>query len=322
MKKEIKKILKIILINLLALVLLLVMSEVILFNITKSKIENQFKIRQEMNKKIGAAVQSDFKYSLSVESFDYNSEKSRMRKPEGLSYKKPPILLFGCSYTYGDGLYNKDTFSYKLSHFTKRPVYNRAMQGWGTQHMLYQLKRNDFYNEVKTPEYVIYTFIPDHLNRLYRYQYPPPYNYILLRYKLTQNGYEEIKPFCKPLWGLYTVNEIQNLIEKNILTSDKNKDKNFEYFYKMMIESRKIINKHYPKAKFVILVYRCNDKFPENCDYWWKKFQNTGFIVISTDQLLKPGTLEEKPYTGIDGFHPSGKAWDVIVPSLAKKLNL
>lgn len=316
------KILKIILINLLALILLLTISETVLFNITKSKIKNQFKIRQEMNKKIGTAVQSEFKYSLRVGSFDYHSEVLRMRKPEGLNYKKSPILLFGCSFAYGDGLDNKDTFSYKLSHFTKHPVYNRAMQGWGTQHMLYQLKRNDFYNEIKTPEYVIYTFIPDHLGRLYRYQFPPPYNSIYFRYKLTQNGFEEIRPFCKPLWGLYTVNGIQNLIEKNILTSDKNKDKNFEYFYKMMIESKKIINKHYPKAKFVILVYRCNDKFPENCDFWWKKFQNAGFIVIDTDKLLTSGILTQNEYVGIDGFHPSGKAWDAIVPPLAKKLNL
>lgn len=53
------------------------------------------------------------------------------------SYVKRPIVLFGCSYTYGVLLNDDETFSAKLQNYTKRVVYNKAMSCFSLQNMLY-----------------------------------------------------------------------------------------------------------------------------------------------------------------------------------------
>ena len=42
----------------------------------------------------------------------------------GTNYSSNPILIFGCSYSYGHGLKKEESFPYILSNTTKRPVYN------------------------------------------------------------------------------------------------------------------------------------------------------------------------------------------------------
>ena len=79
-----------------------------------------------------------------------------------------PILLFGCSYIYGYKIPENNFFSYLLAKYTKRPVYNRAKDAVGTAVMLYQLQNEDFYKLFpKPPKYVIYTFLNDHIRRMY-----------------------------------------------------------------------------------------------------------------------------------------------------------
>lgn len=316
------KILKIICINLIIFIALIVLSEVFLFNTAKYELKEKLNIIQKMNKQSGKSIQNKLEYNLTPLYFVYDYEKTQLRKPEGLKYKKPPILLFGCSYTYGEGLKDKETFSYKLSNLSKRPVYNRANSGWGTQHILYQLKRDDFYKEVKPPEYIIYTLIDDHLNRLFRYQYPPPSCYALLRYKLTKDGFTEIYPFLPSLWKLYTVNSIQNFIERSLLTANFNRKKNLEYFYLMMNECKKLAKQHYPNAKFVILIYREQSNMFIDDPNLYKKLIDDNFIIIDTDDLIQRNLLNADGCKTIDHSHPSEKAWDLIVPALIKKLNL
>ena len=53
------------------------------------------------------------------------------RKPDNENFKNPPILLFGCSFAYGEYLAQNQTFSYKLSKLLNSPVYNRAIPGFG-----------------------------------------------------------------------------------------------------------------------------------------------------------------------------------------------
>lgn len=311
------KTLKIVFINIVALILIFIASEMICFLIIKNKYEDKLKIKKSMNKITGTSISDELKYNFKVISFDYNHEKLMMRRPEGLNYKKPPIILFGCSFTYGDGLKNNQTFSYKLSHLSKRPVYNRGLNGWGPQNMLYQLRRKDFYSEVKEPEYIVYTFIPDHLNRMFRYQFVQC-NYILLRYKFIDNNFIEINPFCRPLWGLYTVKELQELIQNDVISSSFRTQYNIEYFYKIIKECKKLACKHYPNVKFVILSYD-SSAYDDN---YINKLKNDGFIVISTNELLEPGVLNKRDYKGLDNGHPSEKAWNLIVPALIKKLDL
>ena len=110
----------------------------------------------------------------------------------GHTNKKPPILLFGCSFAYGTFLKNNQTFSYKLSKLTKRNVYNMALEACGIQYMYYFLSDENFYNDFSSnpPQYVIYLYIPSHLQRLTSNIFPNSLslNGKLLLYNLKDNS--------------------------------------------------------------------------------------------------------------------------------------
>lgn len=265
-----------------------------------------------------------FPYFQKIKTFEeeYDVIKvNNFRKPEGLNYKKKPIIIFGCSFAYGEGLSNNQTFSYKLSQLSKRPVYNRAFCGWGIQHMLYQIRQDSFYKDVKEPEYVIYVFIDDQIRRLYLDIFDPTNKQIYLRYIEKNDKLIEKKTLFPFLWNFYTINDYQLKKATEIAGKSENENKNFDFMKKMFIESKREINKRYPREKFIIIKYE-NGKNPHFCytTNRWKELEKAGFIVIGVNELVGKD-LTSKEFR-LNNDHPNEKAWDLIVPALVKKLNL
>ena len=87
--------------------------------------------------------------------------------------EKLPIILLGCSFTYGDNLSETETFSHVLSKYSNRNVYNLGLGGRSPRTMLYLMRENFQFTKEKLLnnnlnfEYIIYTYISDHKRRLY-----------------------------------------------------------------------------------------------------------------------------------------------------------
>ena len=137
--------------------------------------------------------------------------------PDKYNGKKAPIVLFGDSYTW---LYPDTGLQKLLAEYTKRPVFNFAFWGWGAQHMYYLTQKDLLYkiinseNFEKNPEYIVYTYIRDHKNRLYSVM-----DYFL-----------DIKPYLT--------------YEK---TNDKLKIKEYSFFHKLLFRLflyRYFLNEH------------------------------------------------------------------------------
>jgi hypothetical protein len=77
------------------------------------------------------------------------------------------LMLFGCSYTYGEGVNNIETFAYQLGlAMPTYQVYNYAYSGYGPQQMLAELQFGNIANEVPQPHgYLIYILLPEHISR-------------------------------------------------------------------------------------------------------------------------------------------------------------
>ncbi len=270
-----------------------------------------------------------------------SQEEFKFRRPVGLNYKNKPIILFGGSFGWGAGLQEKQTFHYKLSELTKRPVYNRSVSGWGVQHMLYQLRRDDFYNEVPKPEYVIYVYISDHISRMYKYSFikrlnfNDGYQFNYLKYNEKNGALEEEKRIKNiPYSRLYNWYFLEYRAEKNA----KNSKKAFDMLEKHLLECRKQIDKHWGRdVKFIVLNYEYgslrNPKgdsgvlidFSEmnegvkigkqilNEDNI-KKLSKEGIEVISAMQLTKKELGDIEYQLGKNNYHPNEKAWDLITP--------
>lgn len=315
-----KKYLKIIGINILVLLLLLSLVELYCYKVLVDK--NKV-VLEDFNKLSEAnhGEKTYIKYMKSTD-FNYENEKAGMRKPVLKESKKKPIVLFGCSFTYGYGLAENQIFSHKLANLTNRSVYNRAVPGTGTALMYYQLNDTDFKKEIPDAEYIIYTFIPDHFNRLFLNRMTDFDPRLMLRYEIKNGKLERVKPKF-----LLTESLFSSLIIHSKIDENKNKDINAqsELFKKIMMESLKASKEKYPNSKFVILIYKDRTCFENpavnNRVEEVKKLSKEGFIVYDLDDVLGHNFAADEYYAE-DNYHPSEKAWDEIAPKVAARLGL
>ena len=136
--------------------------------------------------------------------FDQKGWEHLMRKINFGSPKKGSIIFFGCSYTYGTMLEEKDTLPYIIAKKTNRTTANRGIPGGCIINTLFDLKDKNFYeklkkNKVPNPQYIVYIYINDHKNRV-------------------MNPYRASITFCdNPSYGINIKYENKNgeLIENN-----------------------------------------------------------------------------------------------------------
>ncbi len=252
------------------------------------------------------------KYFSKTPEFKYFS-LFEFRKPS-LIFSLPPsnkhdIVVAGCSFTYGDSLNDDETFSSVLSKFTNRNVYNIGISGGSPREILYILRNKNILNKlVDNPnnvEYFIYVFIGDHTNRLY-YCNRPSAPFFLPIKNYTQLKYLEIPT-------MLTCSNLENYINLFLTYNRfyKNQNKLYELYIK---EIKKEIENKFPGTKFIILTYEPMEE-DIKCH-----LTDDGIKIIDVQTFDKKlNTLEYKIPNDV---HPNAKAWQVIVPALAKELNL
>lgn len=316
---------KLIIINLLLIIIAFCTIEIISFTIAQI----QYKKKYEMM--YGQEKYKPFKYSLNMTSARENLDNilhNDMRQPENLYSSKKPILLFGCSYTYGMNLKQEQTFGHKIAEMTERPVYNRAMNGKGLQHMYYQLSNDKFYDEIKSePEYIIFVFIYHFFTtRLYEYTFEPFDNFFNLRYypnKTDSNGkLIEKTPFLPKYFnGLYTVKLLEHL---NVLykTSAFNKEKYEDFMFLTLEKSFEEAKKHYPNVKFVVFCFDTfwneHDKYPDFLD----RLRDSGILVIKMNELVDFDYKNSIYNISENDNHPNEYFWNLVTPKFVEKLDL
>ncbi len=256
-------------------------------------------------------------YLLKYKSFDKNYNNLTFRKTAGSQFSsKKPVVIFGCSYAYGANLNEEQIFSYKLSKYLSRKVYNRAYSGWGPQNMLYQVRRADFYNTVKEePEAVIYLFMDGHLYRTLREVWTFE-NQIFFNYsndKLTQSPFSAGGPF----YG-YLARKIRYFVAENIWRNDDKFDNLCKFLSAHFISAKKETEKYWKNTKYYILVYCCNEIEKQMLD----ELNNKGIEVIYVSELTNENILTKKYQISDTDMHPNERAWDLLTPLIAQKLNL
>ena len=246
---------------------------------------------------------------------------SNLRPVEYRDKNKQPIILFGCSYTDGFGLNEDETFSRKLADYTNRTVFNRGKSGTGIPFFYYQLSNNKVINELpKNPEFIIFTLIPDHFPRLFRYR-----NFVLtgdhtLRYKIKNDKLviDELK--FKPLHSLFIGIVLEEYIAEKMYQESGNDN---ILFNKLFDESHKLIKEHFKNSKFVIIYYKSpidTNSIEDKKVYDYIK-KNKDIILIDIAKEI-PNIQNNKEMWLTDNIHPSAKAWDLIIPIITKKLNI
>lgn len=239
---------------------------------------------------------------------------NEMRKPIIKHNNNGSIILLGCSFTYGYRLGENGTFGAVLSDYTNKSVYNWGISSTSPREILYILQNKNLISKLiqdrNNVEYVIYTYIPDHIFRLY-------YNLLELSpiYKLKNNSELVYKKN-----SLYNATFFSREMQKiaYFLSSDKDKNKLFSAY---MSEINKEITKTFKykdkDTKFIIFVF-----FPENISDW-DAISNLddNIIVVKLSDLIDIDILSEEYIISKDDIHPNTEAWKLIVPKLINYLD-
>ncbi len=231
------------------------------------------------------------------------------------------IILFGCSYVDGAYIWKDHKPSGVLSKYTNKNVYTFGVPGEGVASMFKVLINPKLYEDYPQPEYVIFITMFNHLYRTY--------------------------PDDLRMWAKYTnkdrfLSNFYTYVTRKIsLTSTEQHN---ELYKAMLKESDKIIQEHWPGTKLVLLVYQDIEtgedlynhpdrgaaedmaKFLDHDN--WKDIEDAGITVVYTKDLV--GSIVGKEQwqfldAQLQDFgvgHPSGHAWQQVIPALAKKLNI
>ena len=248
----------------------------------------------------------------------YNNEtverafNKKFRNDNIVHNKKRPIIFTGCSFTWGDGLEENETISFKFSKYTNRTVYNRAGCGWGLSQLLYQTRLEKFYEKIIEPEAVIYVYIQDHKNRINKFKIEPNIKCIQPKYINKNNKLTLIKPHFYNLF--YSV---QNFEYFSNYMFNKVTDEDIILYFN---EAKKEITKRWKNTRFIILIYPIKNS-QEQDKILTEKLKNSNFEVINISDIVNVD-LTKQEYKWLDGWHPAAKTWEIIVPPLVKELHL
>lgn len=308
-----KKIFKIVLTNLLLILIVVCSIEFIaLYTFYREKVLETYNDDLPYN--------TEFKYYFKSLFDKYKRNKyifcNEFRPAVGTEYNEPAILLLGCSYTYGSILQLEETFQYKLSKKTKRPVYNFGLEGASANEMLYILRndelRNKLLNNNNNIEYVIFTYITDHIPRLYApvYRRPSPVF-------IPSKDFLELK--LKNEKSLLYRSYFYFFISRYFASKEDKYENSFNLVHLYLKEMKKETEKHFKnnnkKPQFVVLIY------DDYIGYPWEQLEEDGIKVLFAEKITQTD-LKESKYRIPNDHHPSSKAWDIIVPALVKELNI
>lgn len=238
------------------------------------------------------------------------------RPVENAKSKESPIIIFGCSYAFGDDLDKSETFSHKLAKYTNSPIYNFAMGGFGVQHMYYELNnaemQNRYLKNMKEPKYVFYVYVPVQNIRLY--------NHVFIPFETNDYLQYDIKTLKRVIYPkiFYHSFILKNL---DILIASKKQNNlrlNEKYLVKYFSASKEIMEKKWKHTKYYILFMGEN----QYNDFVKDVANKSGWNYVILDDMIDGHILDSKYVISETDRHPNGHLWDVLCPKIAEKLDL
>ena len=324
-----KKHIKLIIINFLLVIGLLLTAEFCLYKVAVKEYYSFYKVISKLIPP--PTFIENYKARFQPQTIQYlETTKDLEFRPMEINpnHTKKPILLFGCSFTHGGVfLNNQQTVSHKLSKLTERNVYNLAMCGCGMQHMLYiiQNRLGQYLSKDITPEYAIYFYIPNHIQRLRATIFPGVfYNGTVLHYNMKNDTLEQEKRLNSFIYKTFLVKSfLYNKDRKREANKQQDMQDNFENALAILKQTKKELETRYPNIKFVIVRYQLedDDTFRE-APYMLERLEKEGFTIINSEDLIGRKFKFHSEDTNVDEYHPSEKAWDTLLPPLIKKLKM
>jgi len=310
----------------LLLLLVFIIAETASYFIVKKRVGEYVKISNAIAKKNNSQLISlNYNY---MEPFNQNRYKGLERPIYYGDKNKKSVLFFGCSYIYGVNEKEENSIPCVINKITGRTTVNKGFPGGSIINTLIYLTDDSFYDIYKNktvpePEYVIYTYIHDHLERIVS-----PYKVFFsskdLKYEIMpkieyKNGeFKTVKrsSLLYPIYCLYITKAITLYWINNLDLITKREDKMFD----LLCIAKKITEQKFPNSKFVVLVYR-NKMDYKMSKSLTKRLRDNGFTVLDAEELAGHELGSEK-WRCIDKDHPNAASFKDVSNGLIKTLGL
>jgi hypothetical protein len=208
---------------------------------------------------------------------------------------KESILFFGCSYTFGHGVNDSETFPYLVGAATagKYAVYNFGFNGYGPNQMLAALQSGWAETVVRQPPIlVVYLAIPDHVRRVWGRELPI-WQMRDPRFELDANGrlvrtgrFEDRKPDEQEK---RLTQRILNLYEKSYFKKiAPTTTTDYRLYVEIVKASRDEVARRFPRSHFEVVYWPPPDPGAAS---WAKGTEDTlraaGFEVHNVKTFLR-----------------------------------
>ncbi|MBU6141434.1 MAG: hypothetical protein KGP29_07795 [Proteobacteria bacterium] len=269
--------------------------------------------------------------------YNFDQNGLRVTSNDNKARNNNDILFFGCSFAFGEGLNDSDTFPFQLIEKTKNTYdgHNFAFHGYGAHQMLALLEDKKFVNKVVDKakvKYVFYEMIPDHIKRVAGHHISMIWGISSPRYEIQNDeavytgsfkDYYEKNPKSRTRKFLikyvhdlgrsrsyfinYLVGKAQlNSKLKGFKMSVDEKDS--ELLVKIVEKSSKIVEKDYG-AKFYTIIWDDTDE--QEVNYIKTRFDQIGVKYFLVSEIIKDIKDTKKYFMEHDG-HPKGLTNEVV----------
>ena len=270
-----------------------------------------------------------YKKSLKTNQFIYDVIYSidkygrRVTPVEETDKRNRFILFFGCSFTYGEGVQDRETLPYYVGRLAAQHTpYNYGYHGLGPFDALAKIENIDFKKEVKEKEgIIIYTFIPDHFNRIVGSMSTMVWHFNGACYqktpegKLVRNGdFKTGRPVLTRIYSFLSKSRILEAFKVNL--PSRLGDRDLKLFVQTCQAMNTIINEKFPQSAFYVVIYPGT----ENSNRLVKYLREGGIKYLDYTQLFDP-TNHGFHLSKYDD-HPAPLAYRLIAEKIVKDLHL
>jgi hypothetical protein len=249
----------------------------------------------------------------------------RITPDDGTPARDKFLLLFGDSFTFGEGVAATETMPYYLSQLAPGyRAYNYGFSGYGPQQMLARLQSDELSREVPQREGIgLYVFIDAHVERAIGSMYvynawgaEMPYYTVNWRGGVEQRGnFREGRPLLSSLYSWLGATEFARYTNLNIPSPLRAGD--YWLTARLVAEARDEFLRRYPTSQFYVVVY------PDEGDYFEEigpYFEEFGLKVLNYDEWLKLDAVAGTAFK--DDGHPTGVANRQVAEWIALDLGL
>lgn len=225
-----------------------------------------------------------------------------------------PILFFGCSFTFGDGVNDDEALPYVFQVGSKNEykAYNFALNGYGPHQML-RIIESGLIERVlgKSPDVAIYGVLTDHIERCngnYPYDVSGPKYVLNDKNEVEFAGkLDESKAYRFMLHQLDKSYVIRRILL--ITLSHKRTTKDIDLFIGILAKSRDLLMSKY-NCRFYVLVWTWGNEEDKDVPYIRSELEKKNIRVIATkDIFTKFNDGSAKYYLHECDGHPSALAY-------------